>query len=624
MPPITTTTSTASTSKATTGTSTEGTTRPESPFLTLFAARVAAGPGAPALIHGDQVTTYKELDLWSGRLAALLMDRGVRPGGLVALAADRGPAAIAGVLAVLKAGAGFLGLDPAVPSRRQRRMIQETAPDCVLAEPGLDRFPTLDAPRVRLGPVPDGPVADAPAIDGPADEVDAADASRVFQVVYTSGTTGAPKGVRVGYASVLNRLEWMWRDHPFPQGAVMASHKSVSLVAAPWEMLGGLLKGVPTVVLDRDEVLDPALFADAIERQRITHLFLTPHIIGGLLDEVERRGRLAHQPVLVTNGADALQVETVLRFRRAFPATTLLNLYGMTETSSNVAAYDTAALDPGARRVPVGTPVAGASITVLDRFGRRLPPGAAGEVWISGPPLALGYVGAGEAGGFTAAADGTPAYRTGDRGRVLPTGDLEIVGRMDNQVKVRGYRVELEEIEATLRAAPGVTGAGACLTGGPDDPRLTAGVTADGEIDPAALRAFARDRLPDYMVPARVTVLPDLPLGPNGKLDRTSLGARLASVRQETRRGFTPADPVEATVARVWADLLGAAPADRADNFFESAGHSLLAVRLVNRLEHALGRRLTLRQILGSPTFAGIVERCRPAVIDDAGREAAS
>ncbi|WP_335936140.1 non-ribosomal peptide synthetase [Streptomyces sp. PTD5-9] len=577
-------------------------------LLERFAEQVAARPRAVALRHAGTSLSYRELDDWSGRLAARLVAAGAGPGTLVALAAQRGPAAVAGVLAVLKAGAAYLGLDPAIPVRRQRRMVEETGPRCVLAEPGLDQFPTLDAPRVVLAPLADGPLHQAPD-EEPGDDA-------LFHVVYTSGTTGNPKGVRISRRSVRGRLEWMWRDHPFPPDAVLAVQKSLALVASPWEILGGLLRGVPSVVLGADELLDPVLFAAAVHRERITHLFLTPHLIAGLLEESAKQPD-RHQPVLVTSGADTLPVGTVLRFREVWPDATLLNLYGMTETASNVAAYDTARLPEDAERVPVGSPVAGASLTVRDRLGRRLPPGTTGEVWVSGPPLALGYLGGDGDDRFRTDDDGVRHYRTGDRGRCLPDGALEITGRTDNQIKVRGYRVELEEIEATLRKAPDVTEAGAYAEADDGEPRIVACFTADERTDPAALRGHLRDRLPDYMLPARVQQVPTLPLTTNGKLDRTALRALVDGIGQERTTGFTPADATETAVAALWEELLGAPPASADQNFFDAGGHSLLAVRLANRLAATAGRRVPLRRILGAPTVTGIAALCRETRQED-------
>ncbi|MCX5338925.1 non-ribosomal peptide synthetase [Streptomyces atratus] len=571
-------------------------------LLERFAAQVAAHPRAVALRHTGTSLTYRELDEWSGRLAARLAAKGTGPGSLVALAAQRGPAAVAGVLAVLKTGAAYLGLDPAIPVRRQRRMVEETGPHCVLAEPGLDQFPTLDAPRVTLAPLTDGPLHQAPGQE-PDDDA-------LFHIVYTSGTTGNPKGVRISRRSVRGRLEWMWRDHPFPDDAVLAVQKSLALVASPWELLGGLLKGIVSVVLGTDELLDPVLFAAAVEQERITHLFLTPQLIDGLLEESARHPG-GHRPVLVTSGADTLPVDTVLRFREVWPDATLLNLYGMTETASNVAAYDTARLPADAERVPVGGPVAGASLSVRDRLGRRLPSGVTGEVWVSGPPLALGYLGGDGEDRFTTDDAGVLHYRTGDRGRQLPDAVLEITGRADNQIKVRGYRVELEEIEATLRKAPDITDAGAYAESEGGEARIVACFTADEESGPAALRGHLRDRLPDYMLPARIQQVPRLPLSTNGKLDRTALRTLVESITQERTAGFTPTDDTEAAVAALWQELLGAPPASADQNFFDAGGHSLLAVRLANRLAKTAGRRVPLRRILGAPTVTAIAALCR-------------
>ncbi|GGT42061.1 hypothetical protein GCM10010207_47740 [Streptomyces atratus] len=571
-------------------------------LLERFAEQVAAHPRAVALRHTGTSLTYRELDEWSGRLAARLAAKGTGPGSLVALAAQRGPAAVAGVLAVLKTGAAYLGLDPAIPVRRQRRMVEETGPHCVLAEPGLDQFPTLDAPRVTLAPLTDGPLHQAPGQE-PDDDA-------LFHIVYTSGTTGNPKGVRISRRSVRGRLEWMWRDHPFPDDAVLAVQKSLALVASPWELLGGLLKGIPSVVLGTDELLDPVLFAAAVEQERITHLYLTPQLIAGLLEESAGRPG-GHRPVLVTSGADTLPVDTVLRFREVWPDATLLNLYGMTETASNVAAYDTARLPSDAERVPVGRPVAGASLSVRDRLGRRLPSGVTGEVWVSGPPLALGYLGGDGEDRFTTDDAGVLHYRTGDRGRQLPDAVLEIIGRADNQIKVRGYRVELEEIEATLRKAPDITDAGAYAENEGGEARTVACFTADEESGTAALRGYLRDRLPDYMLPARIQQVPRLPLSTNGKLDRTALRTLVESIGQERTAGFTPTDDTEAAVATLWQELLGAPPASADQNFFDAGGHSLLAVRLANRLAKTAGRRVPLRRILGAPTVTAIAALCR-------------
>ncbi|CAL9422474.1 Plipastatin synthase subunit A [Actinosynnema sp. ALI-1.44] len=573
-----------------------------------FADRVRREPDAVAVRHRGDDLTFARLDRWSTRLARELRAAGTGPGDVVALAVDRSPGLVAGVLAVLKAGAGYLALDPDTPVRRQRAMARRVRPSAVLAEPHLDRLPTLDVPRVLLGDQ-----------DGPPDAVDPAPAGddAVFQVVPTSGTTGEPRLVRVPYRAVLNRLAWMWREHPFPEDAVVAVHKSPALVASPWEVLGGLLGGARSVVLDREQVLDPASFASVVADERITHLFLTPHLITGLLDGADRLGGLRHRMRLVTSGADVLAPSLARRFHAAFPGVRLLNLYGMTETASNVAQYDTARLPADATRVPVGRPVAGATITVRDRALRPVPVGVAGEVCVSGPPVALGYLDEDEltAERFVRRPDGTVLYRTGDRGRWLPEGDLEVLGRADNQVKVRGYRVELEEVEAALARVPGVIGAAACVVAEAGGPVLTGCLVTDEEPDPTAVRAHLRDRVPDYAVPGRLVRVAALPLGAQGKVDRRALAEVARTARAGgAARAYEPADEHERVVARCWTEVLGVPPEDAKQNFFHAGGHSLLAVRLANRLQAATGTAVSLRALLEDPSVAAI------AALLDGGR----
>lgn len=569
----------------------------------LFTDQVSSQPDVIALRHRGTDLTFRELDHWSTHLADDLRKAAIGPGDLVALAVDRSPAMVAAVLAVIKVGAGYLALDPDTPLRRQRAMVGLARPSCLLAKSHLDRLPTLDVPRVFIGEVSDGPVL---AQEWSLHETDGA---AVFQVAPTSGTTGTPRLVRIGYRSVLNRLEWMWRDYPFLEGSTVAVHKSPALVASPWEMLGGLLRGVPSVVLSREEVLDPALLAGAIVNEGITHLYLTPQLLTGLLDEAARHGGLRHRMRLVTNGADTLSPQLARRFHAAFPGVRLLNLYGMTETASNVAAYDTAHLAETATRVPVGRPVAGATITVRDRMLRPIPVGVAGEVCVAGPPVALGYLGDGDltAERFRPQPDGTVLYRTGDRGRWLPDGMLDVIGRADNQIKIRGYRVELDEVEAVLGAAGPVTGAGICVLEERGDTVLAGCLTANEELDLAALRGYLRDRVPDYMVPTHLCQVATLPRGSNGKLDRGALvGLVQRAEAAPPAQQYEPADPQERIVVRCWTEVLRVPPEDAQQSFFDAGGHSMLAVTLAGKLNEVLAVRVPLRDLLEEPTVAGI------------------
>jgi amino acid adenylation domain-containing protein len=569
--------------------------------LGLFATQVAAHPDGIALRHHGTAYTYGELGRWSAAVAADLVGAGVGEGDVVALSMDRSPAMIAAVLAVVRAGAGYLALDSEAPERWRVDLLGRLEPRCLLVGPD-GALSEAGMPQVEISVQPSSQVPADPPCAAPPDDA-------VFQVAPTSGTTGTPRLVRISYRSMLNRLKWMWQDYPFPDGSVVAVHKPPGLVASPWEMLGGLLQGVPSVVLDRVDVVDSQQLASTIAEEGITHLYLTPHVLAGMLAEAERTGGMPHRMRLVTSGADALPPSIAVGFRRAFPEVTLLNLYGMTETSSNIAAYDTMQLKDAALRVPVGRPVAGAQITVLDKHSRPVPIGVTGEICVSGPPLALGYYGneVRTAARFIRQRDGTVLFRTGDLGRWLPEGWLEVTGRADNQIKIRGYRIELEEVEAVLAGAHGVTGAGACVLDDDDGPVLVGCVVANITLDLAALRRYLHDRLPEYLVPTQILQVNTLPRRTNGKLDRAAL-ARLAEQTDTSAPAaiYQPDDPREWLVAQCWTKLIGTPPRDSAQSFFESGGHSLLAMRLIAELEEASGRRIDLRLIFADASLRGI------------------
>jgi amino acid adenylation domain-containing protein len=575
---------------------------PRAVIADLFERRVRADPDAIAIHHDGKDVPRGELDAWSDAIAAGLDDAGVRAGDLVGLAVDRGPVAVASVLGLIKVGAGYLALEAEVPVRRQRALFEAIAPVAMLVQDHLDRLTTVGAPTVWADPMR-GVARRKP--DPPA----SGDGSRVFQVATTSGTTGAPKAVRIGYGAVLNRLRWMWDAYPFPANATVLTHKSYGLVAAPWEMLGGLLQGVRSVSLRLDALLDPALLASAVLGQQVTHLYLTPQLIMGLIRELERRDADAPSVRLVTSGADAMSVGLVQQFRRRFPHAVLLNLYGATETSSNTAAFDTALLPDGATIVPVGRPVAGARISVRDPNLRLVPPGVKGEVCVAGPPLALGYVGDAqdEQDRFVWMPDGSVLHRTGDLGRWNSDRQLEILGRLDNQVKVRGHRVVLEGVESTITEMRDVTSAGVHAVTRDGETSLIACVTGTSALDTAALRAQLRDRLPEHMIPGRFHLVNTLPMTPTGKLDRGRLAELAVSISTETRvPELTPQGPVETALAAAWTELLGQGPVTAEEDFFNAGGHSMLAVRLIGRLEQLAGVSLPLREVLENPTFSGV------------------
>lgn len=580
-------------------------------LLDLFRERVGEHGDRIAWRHRGTTHTYTELDEASDQLAIALAARGVTQGDLVGLCLNRSPEIVTAILALLKLGAAYVAAEPWLPAGRRRRILTDSQPVALLLSPGADDgHPDLAVPRIRTDEIARGGDLPPPAPSTPDD---------LCHVVYTSGTTGIPKGVAISHGSVLNRLAWMWRAHPFPPGSVVLTHKTYGMVAAPWELLGGLLAGVPTLQLDPEDLLDPASLVPTLAERGVTHLFLTPHLVRVLIQSKVDNLTTELTPHLVTTSADVLPAGLARRFRAVFPETRLLNLYGLTECSSNVAAYDLADLPEEATAVPVGTPVAGATITLLDRAGRPVPRGVQGEIWVSGPVLALGYWRKPEqtAARFVTDRTGRRLFRTGDLGRWLRTGALEVRGRLDNQVKVRGFRVEPEEVEAVLAEADGVreiavgavTGTPARDTD-PAEPRLVAGLVGTADLD--TVRGHARRVLPDYLVPAEFVRLDELPRNANGKVDRPALAKVLADRHAEAappaRAGSFQPGPEE-SLAKLWHELLGTPPEGPEENFFEAGGHSLLAVRFIGELGNALGTPLSLRDFYANPTVAGLAGR---------------
>ncbi|GLF92746.1 non-ribosomal peptide synthetase [Streptomyces yaizuensis] len=515
-------------------------------------ARTAAlDPGRPAVEHGGRVTTYGELDALANGYAHAL---DCPPGSIVAVALDRSAAYVAAVLGVLKAGCVFLPMDLTVPRARQDTILADAAPAAVLTGATA-------------------PAATPAAPEGVPDEA-------LAYCVYTSGSTGTPKGTLLtheGLGVVAAAQRTVLGARP---GDRVAQFASPGFDAFVFELSMALSHGGTLVLVPGPVRADPAALRDFLDRERITFAVLPPAVVTGL-------SRTAPVPGLraVAAAGDVLPAAAV----RAWPHPgRLFNLYGPTEATiwSTVHVCDPA--DPG-ESVPIGHPVPGVGVHLVD-----------GEILLSGPVLARGYLGRPEltAERFTATA-GVRAYRTGDLGRRRADGAIEFLGRRDHQVKVRGFRVELGEIEAALRAQPGVTDAVALPAGDAGD-HLLAFVVPEAVGD---LRARIAGVLPDFMVPARVRALPAFPLTPSGKPDRAALAA-LAATTARAPGSQPPRTPHEHAVARLWCDVLSLPDCGVHDPFHACGGHSLAAVRLADRITRELNAPVTVIDVLERGTVA--------------------
>jgi amino acid adenylation domain-containing protein len=593
----------------------------------LFAAQARRTPEAIAVLAAGKATTYRELDAWAERLARRLREQGVGPEIPVGVCADRTPRLIAALLGVLKAGGAYVPLDPSYPRERLARMLE----DCrvVLAPAELrDRLPetgaaVLDLPEEMA--TPEEPPASRPS--------PAAAAGNLAYVIYTSGSTGRPKGVAIEHRSAVALVRWAAAAFSPAELARVLAATSVCFDLSVFELFVPLGLG-GTVVLVRDAL---ALLEDGPAADSAVTLINT---VPSALAEVVRAGRLPAS-VRTVNLAGEPLTGALARSVLAAGAGRLLNLYGPSEDTTYSTAAEMAADEgePGEPGEPtIGRALPGTAALVLDRRQQPAPAGVPGELCLAGAGLARGYLGRPDLtaerfvpapDGWSGLPSGARIYRTGDLARWLPDGRLAFLGRVDHQVKVRGFRIEPGEVEAALRACPGVREAVVVVRQDPGDPlsadpRLVAYFTAAGP-PPAAgeLRDRLAARLPGYMVPADWVALASLPLTPNGKVDRRALPAPdLAAGRAAPR---APGTPTEKAVAAIWAEVLGRPAAaiggiggiggiGADDHFFHLGGHSLLATRVAARIRAALGVDLPLGALFAAPTVAGLaaeVDRLR-------------
>ncbi|MEM7482576.1 MAG: amino acid adenylation domain-containing protein [Acidobacteriota bacterium] len=583
-------------------------------ILEPFRRQVAARPAEIAVSQGDDTLTYAELDAESDRWARHFLSLGARPEELIGVALERRPHLLVALLAALKAGVAYVPIDPTYPADRLRMMIEDSALRWVVSQGDLvDHLPLGDAqPLLIDGPQPANGGEPLPALPS---------AERAAYVIFTSGSTGRPKGVVVSHGALINFLLAMGEAPGLGADDRWLAVTSLSFDISALELYLPLVVGGRVEIAPRDDVIDGRRLAERLAACRATVMQATPATWRMLIEA----GWTGSSSLKILCGGEALPQDLAKDLLAR--AASLWNLYGPTETTIWSARYRCRTADDGPP--PIGRPIRDTRLVLLDRHRRPVPVGVAGELLIGGGGLARGYLGrpALTAERFVpdplagAAGSGNRLYRTGDLARWLPDGTVEFLGRLDHQVKVRGFRIELGEIETVLSAVPGVAQAVCAARGDGGAARLIAWATADAGAgvalpDEADLRAAARARLPEYMVPARVVLLDALPLTPNGKIDRNALPS---PEREGGGEGFViPSAGLEETVAGIWCEVLALEAAGADDNFFDLGGHSLLLGRVRARLEEELGRSLSLVELFRYPTVATLAAFLRDGAEDGA------
>ncbi|MBV9791418.1 MAG: amino acid adenylation domain-containing protein, partial [Chloroflexi bacterium] len=618
------------------------------PAPQIFEEQARRTPDAIAMSFADQTLSYRELNARANQLAHVLIERGVAQGApdetFVGVALDRSPELLISLLAIHKAGGVYVPLDPAHPEERIRFMLADTQAPIVLTRTDL---------RDRLGDYTGQVIAldrewTTIAQASSANPSVTIEPSSLAYVMYTSGSTGQPKGVLCTHDGLTNRL--LWSLHTYRIGAAdsMVQIAAIGFDISVWEMLFPLLAGARLVIAEPERHKDAEYLVELLASERVTSAHFVPSLLDLFLDhpEVTRCTTLRQ----VVCGGEALSVELKRKFFRTFPAAELHHAYGPTEAAISVTHWncrDRAHPD----HVPLGRPIANTQIHILDQHGEPVPIGVTGELHIGGVPLARGYLNRPDLTATAFIADpfdpNARLYRTGDLGRWLPDGNLEFLGRRDSQLKIRGFRVELGEIEAVLIEHPQVRqaiviarddqGAGKRLVAyvveeprtknlEPNEEqtnkRTNEQSTENTPPSPAAagegrrgdeglasnLRTFLTTRLPEYMVPSGFVVLDRFPLTPNGKVDRAALLKLNYNQRLVGNEYVVPETALERRLAGVWSELLGVQEVGTLDNFFTLGGHSLLASRLISWIRQHAQVDLPLRAIFAYPTIQSLAQ----------------
>jgi amino acid adenylation domain-containing protein len=589
---------------------------PDRPLHALFEERARERPADPALFCGEEVLSYGELDRRASRLAAHLAGRGVERGSTVGVSLRHGPEVAVALLAILKAGAAYVPLDPHYPEERLAYMLDAA---------GVGALVTSEELAVRLGG-PQGMAVPVVRVDADREAIAAAPAGwsaprvtpddRIY-TIFTSGSTGRPKGCVLDHRGRVNNFTDFNRRYAIGAGDRVLALSSLSFDMSAYDLLGTFAAGGAVVLPRPEEALEPASWAALAMRHRPTIWHSVPALLEMFLDALGSRGEALAELRLVLLGGDWIPVPLPDRVRAVAPAARVVSLGGATEVSMDSIVYEVGAVDPAWKSIPYGRPMANQLAYVVGPAPEPSPVGVAGELYLGGVGVGHGYAGrpeltaerflpdpfAGELG-----APGGRIYRTGDLARYGADGAIELLGRMDHQVKIRGYRIELGEILAAVRAEPGVADAVvAARDDAPGVKRLVAYVVAEEGAEPlAGMKERLAARLPAYMVPAAFVALPALPLTPNGKLDRKALPAPEAG---EAREHIPPRTALERVLAAIWRDVLGRPEIGIADDFFAVGGHSLSATRVVTQVEESFPLVVPLRTLFEAPTLEGFAAR---------------
>lgn len=576
-------------------------------------------PDAIAVIHQDQQLTYRELNNRANQLAHYLRHRGVKPGALIAICIEPSLEMIVAFLGVLKSGAAYVPLDPAYPHERRAYKLKDAQPQVILTRQAL----LLDLPETPAQVVQLDAEWDTIAQQSQTNPTLQTTPQDLAYVIYTSGSTGKPKGVMITHQGMVNHSAAIVQSFELQQTDWVLQFSSMSFDIIVEEVFPSLVAGAALVIRDKNSIASTTSFLQFIGTYQITVLNLPTAFWHELVNGLSLLDTVLPPTVrlLVVGGEKASRSSYLTWCQQVGSQVRWLNTYGPTETTVTATIYDPIASGFASTQseIPIGRPIANAQIYILDAHLQPVPIGVPGELYIGGAGLGRGYLNRPDltaskfvANPFSSEPD-SRLYKTGDTARYLPDGNIEFIGRIDYQVKIRGFRIELGEVESALEQHPSVQQAVVIADEeGTGHKRLLAYVVVqpDQLIESSALKEFLQKRLPDYMIPAHVTVLESFPLTPNGKVDRRALPAPTCAQERGTVL-MPPRDDLEFQLVQIWENVLEVRSLGIEDNFFDLGGNSLLAARLSDRLEQVFDCHLPLTTIFQTPTIAQLAEVLR-------------
>ena len=610
-------------------------------LVDLFEDQVLKTPDGVAVIDGRQQLTYQQLNERSNQLAHCLFSKGIKAGSLMPLCMERSIDLVVAILGILKTGATYVPVDAAYPEERIRFMLKDTGGKLLLINKGFADLVNESNNAWLKGKINAviNPSADLQNEEGAISVISLDDEllegypstklpviiplENTACIIYTSGSSGKPKGVILGHTGIVNRLYWMWDTYPFEANERNAIKTSIGFVDHIWELFGALSKGVPSVIFPKNELLNLDLLVKKLGTEKITRWVLVPSLLRAILSKLLEEDASLPYLKYWTSSGEILPAELVTEFYKVFPISShkLLNIYGSSEVTADVTCFDTSMAASGItgerHHVSIGKPIFNTRVYILNKQQQVVAKGVAGEICVAGAQVTQGYLHLPELNAerfipdiFSNDPQGR-MFKTGDIGRWLEDGNIEYLGRIDDQVKIRGNRVEPGEIEQVLSQGGWVKQS--IIIAKKDDSGVNILVgyfVAETIVDQQALTSRLRDKLPDYMVPSIWVQLESFPLTANGKIDKLALPP--ADFSQQASTGYVaPRNETEIKLAAIWQQLLGKERIGIHDDFFMVGGHSLLAMRLVSLLRKEMGTEIAIKVLFQNPTIASLAHHLK-------------